>query len=408
MGADFVRTFHELEADSPRRSLLVIAVAAVLIAAWSGWLFFGRVALYSATDMARLEVVSRVYPMEAVVAGRIKMTRLALGNSVRGGDILLELDPEETERQLQEDRTHLAALTPELARVSSEIDAESQSLTSEENAGKLALDQARVQSKGAEAAARTAHAIARRYEAAREVVPLVSILQAQKEAEIARTNADNMRLEIDHTQGNQQTKESDRSAHIDQLKQDQAKLTGEQQSTESAINRLQYEIDERSIRAPVTGRVASSAGLEVGAFVKEGERLGTIVPPGKIRAVAEFLPSDALGRFHPGQPAWLHLAGFPWTQYGSVEATVASVASEPQEGRIRVELKLNPNLPRRIPIQHGLPGTAEIQVGLISPAALIMRAAGRLITSPRDSQNSSPAAQVSPSTVGSPDNSDDQ
>jgi len=66
-----------------------------------------------------------------------------------------------------------------------------------------------------------------------------------------------------------------------------------------------------------------------------------------------------------------------------VGATVQSVGSEVRNGKIRVELAIDPNTHTTIPIQHGLPGSVEVQVEQISPATLALRAAGRLVTSPK-------------------------
>ena len=84
--------------------------------------------------------------------------------------------------------------------------------------------------------------------------------------------------------------------------------------------------------------------------------------------------------FRSGQRAWLRLNGFPWTQYGTISATVVSIASEQKKGLVRVDLGINPNSDTRIPIQEGLLGSAEVEVEHTSPATLILRAAGTLMT----------------------------
>jgi membrane fusion protein (multidrug efflux system) len=55
------------------------------------------------------------------------------------------------------------------------------------------------------------------------------------------------------------------------------------------------------------------------------------------------------------------------------------VASELRDSQIRVELRLDAPA-SNIPLQHALPGTVELEVERISPAALILRAAGRRIS----------------------------
>jgi multidrug efflux pump subunit AcrA (membrane-fusion protein) len=148
---------------------------------------------------------------------------------------------------------------------------------------------------------------------------------------------------------------------------------------EAMIRRLRHEVERRLIRAPVSGRVGESAEVRVGAVVRAADRLGAVVPPGRPRVVALF-PAAAAGRIHSGQPARIRLEGFPWMQYGTLAATVADVGNEPSEGRIRVELTLAPEQPSSIPLEHGLPGSAEIEVERASPAVLVLRAAGQFLT----------------------------
>jgi multidrug resistance efflux pump len=112
-----------------------------------------------------------------------------------------------------------------------------------------------------------------------------------------------------------------------------------------------------------------------------------VVPPGTLKIMTDFLPPAALGRIQPGQPARLRLDGFPWMQYGAVSATVASVASEVRDGWVRVELAVRPDAAPPIPLQHGLPGTVEVEVDHVPPATLVLRAAGRLVTGPGTSRD---------------------
>ena len=89
----------------------------------------------------------------------------------------------------------------------------------------------------------------------------------------------------------------------------------------------------------------------------------------------------------------MRLQGFPWTQFGSISAAVTSVASEVRDGHIRVELAVNPDSGSRIPLQHGLPGSVEMQFERVSAAALILRMVGKNL-----SKSSSSAAIVAQSS----------
>jgi hypothetical protein len=78
----------------------------------------------------------------------------------------------------------------------------------------------------------------------------------------------------------------------------------------------------------------------------------------------------------------MRLDGFPWAQYGMVAATVTRVGSEVHDGRVRVELWVHRDPGSQIPLQHGLPGTLEVEVERVSPARLMLRALGKLLGEP--------------------------
>jgi multidrug resistance efflux pump len=121
--------------------------------------------------------------------------------------------------------------------------------------------------------------------------------------------------------------------------------------------------------------------IQVGSLIREGDRIASIIPEGQMRAVAEFT-APALGRLQPGQRARVRLDGFPWTQYGHVDASVTTVATETRDQRVRVELAVRRAADSQIPFQHGMPGKAEIEVERVAPIALLLRSLGRTISGP--------------------------
>lgn len=384
MSTVFFRSTYVLGADGFRRWTLGWLLVTALLGAWGAWFCLARVRVYRVTEMAHLETYQAAHPVEAPVAGRVVATHLILGQEVQAGDVLVELDAEAQQRQLEEERTRLASLAPQLAALHEAVAAEEQALNEARQTARVALDEARVQFRGAEEVLSYTEEKAKRLTLlqTRGHVAELDLLRAKAEAQERRAEADVRRFEISRLERDQRTQQSDRTARLGQLKHEATRLVGQIDTTTATIKRLEYEIQQRQIRAPVAGRLGEVADLRVGAFVPEGGRVGAVVPPGAIRAVADFVPSAALGRIEPGQPVRLRLNGFPWTQYGSLAATVASVASEARDGRIRVELTVHPDPTSPIPLQHGLPGTAEVEVEHVSPATLILHAAGQFLTRP--------------------------
>jgi hypothetical protein len=120
--------------------------------------------------------------------------------------------------------------------------------------------------------------------------------------------------------------------------------------------------------------VTDTARLEVGRDTHRAS--------GKVILVAEFPPPEALGRVRPEQRGRFRLEGLPWTRYEAVSATVARVATETENGKIRVELDVEetPDLP--VPLRPGLTGRLEIEVERVSPANLVLRSIGRASSRP--------------------------
>src|SRR5262249_48801499 len=154
------------------------------------------------------------------------------------------------------------------------------------------------------------------------------------QAEFQALSSETIRRDWEH-----QVEISRSATHLIELQEKVIQLDGEVAAEEDAICRLEHEVEMRILRAPVSGRVGKVVELPVGSVVGAGQVFGVLIPAGEPRIVAWF-PTASIGRIQPDQRAQLRLAGFPWTQFGTLSATVVSVGNEPSDGRIRVELSL--------------------------------------------------------------------
>jgi membrane fusion protein (multidrug efflux system) len=292
--------------------------------------------------------------------------------------VLVELDAAAPRLQYDEARTRLTALTAQRQARLQELTAEQAAQHAERQAARVAVDEARARAREAAVAARAAAeqaAIFTRLDA-RGLASRLEFLRTTAEADQKRAAADALRLAVSRLEGDQRTQDSDRTARITQFSREVTHLDGDIRTAEATLALLAHTIDQTRVRAPITGHLGEVAALQPGAVVRQGDTLGVVLPAGVLRVVASFLPAVALGRVQPGQPARLRLDGFPWAQYGSLAGTVTSVATEARAGVIRVELSLPPAPATAIPLQHGLPGTVEVEVERVSPATLVLRAAG--------------------------------
>jgi len=382
MPATFSRTLDALKADDPRSRLGWLLGGAAVLLAWLGWFCFAEVPVYESTPSAHLEVTSAAHPVDAPTGGRVTRVLMVLGQEVAAGDVLVELDAEPERLRLAETRAHIAALEAQRAASAQELQAEEAADAQGQQGAQAALDEARARAVEAQASAHQAETDRARVQSlfAAGVVAEAEQQRVTSEARQRRAAAEALERAVTRVELDARTQRSDRRVRIERLRREIAELEGQLGTERSASERLAYEVEQRRLRAPVAGRLGEISTLRVGAVVREGERIASVVPPGALRMVADYPPPEALGRIHPGQRAQARLDGFPWTQYGSIPATVSSVASEPRYGRIRVELEVAPDPASRIPRQHGLTGEVEVEVERASPAELVLRAVGRELT----------------------------
>jgi membrane fusion protein (multidrug efflux system) len=381
VASPFSRSLRSLAADGLGRSAATILAAAAVLAAWAAWFFAGDVGVYVASETARLEVERAAHPVEALVAGRVAASSLVLGRDVEAGEVLVELDAEEERARLAEAHTRLEGAAREIEALAAEAAAQARAAEEDRRAAAAALDAARRHEQEAARDAAFREEELARIDAAHSQGGVFSdddLRHARDEAERRRAALDAARIEVTRLEFAERTREGERAAKREELARQAADAEARREAARAAGEALTQAVEKRRIRAPTAGRVEEAAPVHAGMVVREGERLGAVLPAGGLKIVAQFAPAAALGRVRPGQRARVRLEGFPWTQYGSLAARVASVAGEPREGLVRVELAVEPDPSSRIPLQHGLPGTAEVEVERVAPAVLVLRAAGRL------------------------------
>ncbi len=380
----FSRTVRSLSGDTSRYALLAWGCAAVLLALWAIWFFRGQVTVYEVSRQARLEVERSVHPIAALAAGKIARTSLVLGQEVKAGQILVELDASSETLRLGEEEARAKALPPQIAALRNEIAAQEAASGEDHRAALSALEAARSRYGESVAAAGFDKDQARRLAELGKFgrIAEIDVLRAQAETQKSQAASAALMSEIHRLEMEVQTRAHHKRAEIEQLKRQAATLDGQLETAGATIARLQQEIEKHRLRAPASGRIGDVLPLQVGTYVAEGDRLGSVVPEGNLRIVADFEPSSVLGRIRPGQTALMRLDGFPWAQFGSLPAKVSQIASEIRDNRIRVEFQPEAPPESRLPFQHGLPGAIEVELERVAPAMLVLRTVGQMLAAP--------------------------
>jgi multidrug resistance efflux pump len=379
MSTHFSRSMRRLEANDSRRTIIFLGIISLLAGLWATWLVKARVSVYASTGVARLEVSQENHPVDAPVVGRVGAVHLLAGQRVQAGDLLLELDANPERLQRSEAMAKLAPSAQQIRSLEDELNAEQRAIEVEQRSAEAAGAEALAKAQEVSAAANLADEEAKRLFnlQQRGLVSDLEALRGQKLAEERQSEARAAESAAQRVTRDLEAKEQDRLGRIARLKNEIAEIEGGRSVAVAASERLDYQIDQRQVRAPIAGILAEVASVKIGGMVRAGDRICTIVPDGALKVVALFRPSVALGRIRDGQSARVRLEGFPWTQYGSAEARVTNVSGELRDGQVRVDLALNTSSDSSIPFQHGLPAEVQVEVERISPVGLVLRTVGR-------------------------------
>jgi len=382
MPSDFRQTSSALRSDLERgrRSVAGLAVLAVLIALVTLWATLARVPVFAVSDAARLQARDQVHPVDTLASGRVVAVNLPVGGRVHKGDVLVSLDATDVTLRLEEARATERGLAAQLTALDAEIAAREEALASTSVLGRASLGEAQAARNETEAAATFASRERERADQARQAGVVAESEADRANAAMvqakAAVSARDHRLNVLTTETQRDI--ADRRAQNDSLRRSLAALQSQRDSASVQVKRLEVELARHTVRAPIDGLLGQIRAPQVGSVVASGQTVAVVTPETALELVADFAPASAIGRIRPGQRARMRVSGFPWTQYGTLSASVTAVSSEVLDGKIRATLALDELSAPAIPRRHGLVGDVEIEIDEVTPATLLARAAGQL------------------------------
>ena len=385
MAYPFERTLRSLDGYESGTRVLLVVLMLLGIGGLITWAVVAEVPIVKVSRQGRIEPHNAVHRLEPPSAGRVVYSHLNLDMEVKEGDLLIEFDTRAERLELEQSRATMVALERELTVIREQL----------------------VIKKSEGAATRQVDAVAIREALEREQELAPRHRLAQERAELAMkspsgsisaleklertTDADTLgyaktaqRLAVTRLRREQAVGNERLTAELLALQREELRTEGQLRQLKVAIDRLEYQIAKRHYRAPVSGRLVDVVELGAGAFIADGQRLGTIVADdARFRVRARF-PKEVVGVIRPGQTAQLKLDGYPWTVYGTVPAKVTRVGTEPGQtatpeaipGTVRVELEFEAPGDPRIQVRHGMTVTVEVEVARVSPISLLMRSIG--------------------------------
>ena len=383
MDASSLLTSRALRHERMGAPLGIFAAALLLGALWTVWLFFGSIARYAITD-ARLEVEGQAHPVVAQMNGTVVASYMTLGETVVRGQVLAELESVDMQFDLVNLQARRAGLVRQIESTRQEMDARNQALRDTRRSVPPTLAEASARLQEAEIAANLAERRAARVRTQHDSSFISEAFwdSVTSTARQKRAMATAIRATLGHIRADGQLQQSEQSARVAALAREQGRLESELASVEASSAHVEHERQHSFIVAPTDGRLGEAVPLQPGSTVHDGDRLGAVIPPGLLRAIATFPAEQAIGRIRPGQRARLRIKSLPWVQYGTLMARVTHLASEGAQGNVRVELAVQDA--DRFPalLEHGLAATLEVEVERVRPIVLVLRSVGQRLDRP--------------------------
>ncbi|MHC1708726.1 MAG: HlyD family secretion protein [Bacteroidales bacterium] len=117
--------------------------------------------------------------------------------------------------------------------------------------------------------------------------------------------------------------------------------------------------------SPVAGVVTFNQYWNLYQYIKKGEKVITVVPPGKTRMIGKVnLTVEGAGKVKQGQQVNIKFSGYPYLEFGMVKGVVSSKSLVPQDNKYMLEVDFTNGLVtsynKKLEYQPEMSGTAEI------------------------------------------------
>lgn len=368
--AQFLPASLELQetpvSPAPRIAMWLLMLFAAITVLWA---FFGMIDVV-ATAHGKIVPNDRTKVIQPIETAAVKAIRVADGQSVKAGDVLIELDPTNTTADSARIGNDLVAARMQAARAQALLGALASgrsprlvSLAGVDSA-RLAQEQRQLDGQYGEYQARAARIdadIAKREAELRSTQEIVNKLE--QTVPIARQRAsdfkglvdqnfiskhgylekEQVRIEQEGDLATQRSRIKELTASLVEGKSQRVALVAEtrrlaldslNEAEQKASTHTQEHIKAESrgslmtLTAPVDGTVQQLAVHTVGGVVTPAQPLMMIVPRDNAVEVEAFLENKDIGFVNPGQEAEVKIETFPFTKYGTIHAKVTHVSND--------------------------------------------------------------------------------
>lgn len=341
------------------------------------WAHFGQISEV-ARAQGKLMPKGDVFKVNPIELGKVAQVHVGEGQTVKAGQVLLELDSDLAANEIQRLEKELAATQTEANQT--EMLIEQVRLQAQV---KQAMAQAQTRSQAlevskAESTISSTEAILTQLESdakahrsrldrlqplAREgAISQENVFQAEQglsererslienQGNLARSRSEATRLRetLTQQQAEEQNIALEAQQQIQQLKVKSAQLRAKGSQIQTAIEAANTKLKDRFLYAPVSGTISSLNVRNPGEVVQVGQAVAEIAPEQRPMVISAVLPNQEAGLVKPGMTVQLKFDAFPYQTYGVIPGKVRSISpdakSDEKLGQVyRMEVELDRN-----------------------------------------------------------------
>lgn len=386
--------------DQPASALPArLAIGGVVFSAcFLAWAWLGQINEV-ARAQGKLIPEGEVYKVNPVEMGKVARVLVKEGDTVKAGQVLIELDTELANREVERLEKELSAAQMELSQTRSlRVQVELQAQTREMVAQSATQAQAAEVSQAQSSIETTEKILVQLHtdadaqaERVTKIRPLVTegaiskeqafqMEQALRDRQRAITEQEgalqvamekSQQLEAQLTQKRAEGQELQVTAaqQLQQLNMQIAQLQAKVSQLQTLLATANAKVKQYALYAPVDGMISTLNVRNAGEVVQPAQPSVEIAPSHKSLVMSTILPNQEAGFVKAGMPVQVKLDSYPFQDYGIVPGKVLSVSPDtmphPQQGEVyRVQVALDRAYVKKdnqtVKFRSGQTGVAEI------------------------------------------------
>ncbi|MCL6436110.1 MAG: HlyD family type I secretion periplasmic adaptor subunit [Leptolyngbyaceae cyanobacterium HOT.MB2.61] len=321
------------------------------------WAWFGHID-QTAKASGKLIPKDEVFKVQPVESGKIITVAVKEGQTVKAGQVLMELDTEIASKEVERLQEQLNAHHTELNQVQTLLNKTQLQAQTKAAIAETEIQAQKVAVAEAEATADSNEALLSQLEedAAAQRVRLERLQSLRDEGAISqeslfeveqrlrdrqrtitesrgnlkRTLAEVNRLEVglNQKQTEAQQVQLEAQQQVQQLAMRVSELQSKIKETQLLLDAAKAKLKQHFLYAPVDGVVLSLNVRQSGEVVQPKQTLAEIAPEGKPLVLSALLPNQEAGFVKTGMPVQVKLDAYPYQDYGVVPGQVAFISSD--------------------------------------------------------------------------------